>query len=66
MSVKGRKVGFVGGGNMGEALVRGLVESNLVPPEAIGVADVRAERTRQLAEQYGVRALAGNAVLARA
>ena len=44
MSVKGRKVGFVGGGNMGEALVRGLVESNLVPPEAIGVADVRAER----------------------
>ena len=63
MSVKGQKVGFVGGGNMGEALVRGLVESNLVPSEAIVVADVRADRTRQLAEQYGVRAVAGNAAL---
>jgi pyrroline-5-carboxylate reductase len=63
MSVKGKKVGFVGGGNMGEALIRGLVESNVVPADAIAVADVRAERTRQLADQYGVRALAGNAAL---
>jgi len=63
MSVKGKKVGFVGGGNMGEALIRGLVESNLVPADAILVSDVRADRTRQLAEQYGVRALGGNAAL---
>jgi pyrroline-5-carboxylate reductase len=63
MGVKGRKVGFVGGGNMGEALIRGLVESNLVPSDAIMVTDVRAERTRQLADQYGVRPLAGNAAL---
>src|SRR4051812_12333915 len=63
MGVKGRKVGFVGGGNMGEALIRGLVESSLVPPDAIMVTDVRAERTRQLADQYGVRPLAGNAAL---
>src|SRR5207249_893139 len=41
MSVKGKKVGFVGAGNMGEALIRGLVESNLVPPDKILVADVR-------------------------
>ncbi|HEX3177856.1 MAG TPA: pyrroline-5-carboxylate reductase [Methylomirabilota bacterium] len=63
MSVKGKKVGFVGGGNMGEALIRGLVESNLVPADAIVVSDVRRERTRQLADQYGVRALDGNAAL---
>ena len=63
MSVKGKKVGFVGAGNMGEALIRGLVESNLVPADSILVTDVRAERTRQLAEQYGVRALTANAAL---
>jgi pyrroline-5-carboxylate reductase len=63
MSVKGKKVGFVGGGNMGEALIRGLVESNLVPAEAIIVTDVRAERTRELGEQYGVRPVAGNGAL---
>jgi pyrroline-5-carboxylate reductase len=65
MGVKGKKVGFVGGGNMGEALIRGLVESNLVPSDAIVVTDVRADRTRQLADQYGVRALDGNATLVR-
>jgi pyrroline-5-carboxylate reductase len=63
MSVKGKKVGFVGGGNMGEALIRGLVESNLVPAEAIVVTDVRADRTSQLADQYGVRAVTSNVVL---
>jgi len=63
MSVKGKKVGFVGGGNMGEALIRGLVESNLVPADSIVVTDVRADRTHQLAEQYGVRPVAGNSVL---
>jgi len=66
MGVKGKKVGFVGGGNMGEALIRGLVESNLVPSDAIAVTDVRAERTRQLAEQYGVRPLSGNVALVTA
>jgi pyrroline-5-carboxylate reductase len=63
MSVKGKKVGFVGGGNMGEALIRGLVQSNLVPSDSIAVTDVRADRTRQLADQYGVRALTGNGAL---
>src|SRR5438270_918413 len=65
MSVKGKKVGFVGAGNMGEALVRGLVESNLVPADKILVADVRADRGRQLADQFGVKALADNAALVR-
>ena len=65
MSVKGKTVGFVGGGNMGEALIRGLVESNLVPPEHIHVTDVRADRVRQLAEQYGLRAVDGNVALVK-
>ena len=61
MSVKGKRVGFIGGGNMGEALIRGLVGANLVKPTLIAATDVRAERTRQLAEQYGVTAHADNA-----
>src|SRR2546422_2482355 len=66
MSVKGKKVGFVGAGNMGEALIRGLVESNLVPPDKILVADVRADRVHQLAGQYGLRGVASNASLVSA
>jgi len=63
VSVKGKKVGFVGGGNMGEALIRGLVESNVVPGDKILLADVRADRVRQLADQYGLHAVTGNAAL---
>ena len=65
MSVKGKKVGFVGAGNMGEALIKGLVESSLVPADAIVIADSRAARAQQIAQQYGVRAAADNTVLVR-
>ena len=65
MSVKGKKVGFVGAGNMGEALIKGLVESNLVPADAIVIADSRAARAQQIAQQYGVRAAADNTALVR-
>ena len=65
MSVKGQKVGFIGGGNMGEALIKGLVAANLVPPESIFASDVRPERLRMLEEQYGVQLLQDNAELVR-
>jgi pyrroline-5-carboxylate reductase len=65
VSVKGKKVGFVGAGNMGEALIKGLVESSLVPAEAIMIADNRAARAQQIAQQYGVRAAADNTALVR-
>jgi pyrroline-5-carboxylate reductase len=66
MSVKGKKVGFVGAGNMGEALIRGLVESNVVPADRILVADVRGDRVSQLATQFGIKALSDNTALVRA
>jgi pyrroline-5-carboxylate reductase len=61
MSVKGKRVGFIGGGNMGEALIRGLVGANLVKPTLITATDVRADRCAQLAQQFGVTAHADNA-----
>ena len=60
MSVKGKRVGFIGGGNMGEALIRGLVGASLVPADLIAATDVRADRARQLAQQYGIAAHGDN------
>ncbi len=65
MSLKGKTVGFVGSGNMGGALIRGLVGANVVPPEMILASDVRAERLQELGRQYGVRAVADNPELVR-
>ncbi len=65
MTIKGRTVGFVGAGNMGEALIKGLVEANLVPAESIHATDVRLERLRELGRQYGIQVASDNASLVR-
>jgi pyrroline-5-carboxylate reductase len=65
VSIKGHKVGFIGGGNMGEALIKGLIAANLVPAEAVYASDVRIERLRALDQQYGVQLCEDNAELVR-
>ncbi|MBI4635799.1 MAG: pyrroline-5-carboxylate reductase [Candidatus Rokubacteria bacterium] len=65
MSIKGKKVGFVGAGNMGEALIKGLLGAALVPADAIYAADVRADRVRDLGRQYGIRVARDNGELTR-
>jgi len=65
VSLKGKRVGFVGGGNMGEALIRGLLGANLVPADLMAATDVRTERTAQLTKQFGITAHADNARLVR-
>jgi pyrroline-5-carboxylate reductase len=65
VSVKGQKVGFIGGGNMGEALIKGLIAASLVPAKAIYASDVRPERLTSLEQQYGVQLLHDNAELVR-
>ncbi|MGH7278166.1 MAG: pyrroline-5-carboxylate reductase [Candidatus Rokuibacteriota bacterium] len=66
MSIKGKKVGFIGAGNMGEALIKGLVAADLVPGTAISATDVRAERLKELDRQFGIKAAPGNVDLVRA
>jgi pyrroline-5-carboxylate reductase len=65
MSVHDKRVGFVGGGNMGEALIKGLVRADVVAPKSISAADVRPERLAELERQYGVRVGQDNRALVR-
>lgn len=55
-----RRIGFLGGGNMAEALIRGLLHSRSVDANAVHVSDVKAERLRDLADKYGVRTTEDN------
>ena len=48
------QVGFIGGGNMGEALIKGFLASALLPPNKILVYDVSQERMQHLAAAYGI------------
>ncbi len=60
MSIKDKKVGFLGAGNMGEAMIKGLLQTGLVPAASIAATDVRADRLQQVAKQYGIRAASSN------
>lgn len=52
--LSGKKIAFVGGGNMAEAIFSGLIAAGAVNPCDLCVADISAARLSQLAERYGV------------
>jgi pyrroline-5-carboxylate reductase len=60
-----RKVAFLGGGKMGEALVAGLIRSGGRSLDEIMVTCRREERARELAGKYGVASSLDNAEAAR-
>lgn len=65
MPLRSKRLAFLGGGTMAEAIVRGLLERRLVPPSRITVTGPRRERRAELSKQFGVRALASNAEAAK-
>jgi pyrroline-5-carboxylate reductase len=48
------KIAFLGGGNMAEALIKGLLKAGLVRPEQLLVNDVSSERLEHLKQTYGI------------
>lgn len=49
-----KKIGFIGGGAMAEAIIGGIIGAGLVSAEQVRVYDVSQARLRVLAEEYGV------------
>jgi pyrroline-5-carboxylate reductase len=57
-------IGFVGSGNMAEALIKGIIAAKIYAPENVFVSDIRTERLELLADRYGVTAVDNNVELA--
>jgi pyrroline-5-carboxylate reductase len=55
-----KKLGFIGGGNMAEALAHGLIQHKLFKPADIIVSDVAPDRRRKLARTLKVATTADN------
>jgi len=58
--LKNRQVGILGTGNMGEALIHGLLHGHLCRPDQIFCSDVRPERLKVIREKYGVKTTSHN------
>ena len=60
-----RSVGFIGGGNMGEALIRGLISASLFPAERVFAFDVIESRVKYLEKEFGIKGRSDIAELTR-
>ena len=60
------RLAIMGGGNMGAALLNGLLEQQWAAPAEIAVVEVLAARREQLAAQYPGLVVSGDAVAAEA
>ena len=58
--LKNRHVGLVGTGNMGEALIHGLLHGHLCRPDQILCSDTRPERLKAIREKYEVKGTSHN------
>ncbi len=56
----GRSIGFLGTGNMAEALVKGILGARLVSPGEVIGSDPRKARCEELAQRYGIRTTVSN------
>jgi pyrroline-5-carboxylate reductase len=54
------KIGFLGGGNMAGALVKGLLASGVSSADRLQVSDVSAERRAELEAAHGIRTSSDN------
>ena len=51
-------IGFIGGGQMGEALIRGIMDSGLYQADTISVAEPNQERRDYMTATYGIQGFA--------
>jgi pyrroline-5-carboxylate reductase len=54
-------IGFIGSGNMAEALIRGIITAKVYASQNVFVSDVRPERLKELAGKYAVTVCTSNA-----
>ena len=60
-----KTIGFLGAGNMAEALIRGLLQGGVVTPDRILASGPRPERLAELVETYKITTSADNVAVAR-
>ena len=59
-ALEGKKIGFIGAGNMAEAIIQGLVDSRTLPANHIMASDVVPDRLEFMATQYGITTTGAN------
>lgn len=59
------RIGFIGGGNMAEALIKGILKAGVFDSDRIMVSDIKQERLSYLEQTYKISTLKDNKELAK-
>jgi pyrroline-5-carboxylate reductase len=54
MQVGNKKIGIIGGGNMGEAFAGAMIQTGIFQPSFITISDIMPERLKILKKTYGI------------
>jgi pyrroline-5-carboxylate reductase len=57
-------IGFIGGGNMAQALIKGIIKAKVYKSGNIFVSDIKPERLAYLSKEYGIQMVGDNKALA--
>ena len=63
--LKSKKIGFIGGGNMAEAMIKGLLSAVFIEAKNLMVADVCPVRQEWLRQEYHVKTTDDSSELAK-
>lgn len=53
--LKNKRIGFIGAGSMAEALIKGILNSNLLASENLYISDPKIKRVEELKEKYDLK-----------
>jgi len=59
-----KKIGFIGGGNMAQALLEGVLKAGLFKTKNVWISDVRTDRLNELKAKYSIQTTINNTELA--
>ncbi|MCE8426184.1 MAG: pyrroline-5-carboxylate reductase [Candidatus Methanoperedens sp.] len=60
MTISGKKIGFIGTGKMGEALIRGILHAGLVTPDRIYAGDMDIAKLQIIGKDCGINICKAN------
>lgn len=55
--LQGRTIGFIGAGNIAEAIIRGLLEAKLVTADQVIASDIAEAKRQQIHQRHGIQAV---------
>jgi len=65
MVIAGKKIGFIGTGKMGEALIKGILHAKLVTPDKVYASDADTDKLKSLEKSHKINTCNNTARLYR-